>query len=107
MERDMRNALLVSALLLASSPALADDLLSKGTELLGTQGAAAPTATSGLSGLSTDKLIDLVERQGYSNVTGLGVEGDLLKASALNETGSPVDLLIDPATGNVLQALLK
>ena len=103
----MRKVLLASALMMASLPALADDLLSTGTELLGSQGAAAPSATGGLSGLSTDKLIDLVEQQGYSNVTGLGVDGDLLKASALNKLGAPVDLLIDPATGNVLQSLLK
>jgi hypothetical protein len=107
MEREMRNALLASILVLASLPAAADDLLSKGTELLGAQGAAAPSATGGLSGLPADKLVELVEKQGYSNVTGLGVEGDLLKASALNQMGSPVDLLIDPSTGNVLQALLK
>jgi hypothetical protein len=107
MEREMRKALLASALVMASLPALADDLLSTGTELLGTQGAAAPSATGGVSSMPTDKLIGLVEQQGYSNVTGLGVDGDLLKASALNQTGAPVDLLIDPATGNVLQALLK
>jgi hypothetical protein len=99
--------LLASALALASLPAQADDLLSKGQELLGTQGAAVPSSTPGVSGLPTDQIIGLVEEQGYTNVTGLGLEGDLLKASALNKLGAPVDLLIDPSTGNVLQALLK
>ena len=103
----MPKALLASVLVLASLSALTDDVLSKGTELLGTQGAAAPSATGGLPSMPTDKLINLVEQQGYSNVTGLGVDGDLLKASALNKMGAPVDLLIDPGTGNVLQALLK
>jgi hypothetical protein len=103
----MRIALLASALMLACLPAYADDLLSKGTELLGTQGAAVPSANGGISALGKDKIVSLVEQQGYTNVTGLGVDGDVLKASAVNKLGSPVDLLIDPSTGNVLQSLLK
>ena len=103
----MRKALLASALAIAALPAAADDLLSKGADLLGTQGAAAPSATAGLSSMPTDQLIEMVEKQGYSNVSGLGLDGDVLKASALNKVGAPVDLLIDPTTGNVLQALLK
>jgi hypothetical protein len=37
----------------------------------------------------------------------LGLDGNVLKATALNKSGSPVDLLIDPSRGNVLQALTR
>ena len=87
----MRIALLASALMLACLPAYADDLMSTGTELLGTQGAAVRSDTGGASNLNADRIIGLVEQQGYTNVTGLGVDGDLLKASALNKLGAPVD----------------
>jgi hypothetical protein len=103
----MRTALVATALVLASLPVHADDLLSTGTELPGSQGAAVPSATGGVSGLPTDQIVRLVEQQGYSDVTGLGAEGDMLKASAVNKLGSPVDLLIDPSSGKVLQSLLK
>jgi hypothetical protein len=93
--------------MLTCLPAYADDLLSTGTELLGTQGAAVPSDTGGVSALGTDKIVSLVEQQGYTNITGLGADGDLLKASAVNKLGAPVDLLIDPSTGKVVQSLLK
>ena len=48
-----------------------------------------------------------MEKQGYSDISGLTTQGDVLKATGLNQMGAPVDLLIDPSTGNVLKALLK
>jgi peptidase YpeB-like protein len=103
----MKLGFVVIALTMASASAQADDLLGQGKTLLGTQGAAAPSMTGGLSGLPTDQIIDLVEKQGYSDISGLTTQGDVLKATGLNQMGSPVDLLIDPSTGNVLKALVK
>jgi Peptidase propeptide and YPEB domain len=104
----MRIQLLALALIAAAATsAHADDLLNQGKALLGTQGNAVPSASGQFAGLPTDKIIELVEKQGYSQVSGLGLDGNVLKATALNKSGSPVDLLIEPSTGNVLQALTK
>jgi len=72
---------------------------------------AAKAATGGtagvLSALPLDKIIELVQKQGYSNITGLAPSpsGNTLQAAATNSSGSPVNLLINPTSGGVISAL--
>jgi len=103
-------------LLLATSFAtghsgLAQGMLDKGKSLLGGGGAGSMLGGGGgiAGGLPLDKILSLLGKQGYTGVTGLGPteKGDALQASALNPSGSPVNLLINPTTGNVISALAR
>ncbi len=82
-------------------------VLEKGKNLLG--GSSKGGAAGIVGALPLDKIMELLKQQGYSNITGLGPapSGDALQAKATNSSGSPVDLLINPSTGKVLQALTK
>jgi Peptidase propeptide and YPEB domain len=55
-----------------------------------------------------DKIKALLEKQGYTKISNLipTSSGDALQASAVNKGGSPVNLLINPKTGQVLKSLL-
>jgi hypothetical protein len=104
----LHSALLAIALATfsLSDPVQAQGLLDKGKNLLGGSGG----GVAGIAGaLPLDKIIALLQKQGYSNITGLAPSpsGDTLQASATNSSGTLVDLLINPKTGNVLSALAK
>jgi len=101
-----------------SQPVLAQGILDTGKSLLGgdKSGAAGIGDAAGVGGaagivgaLPLDKIMSLLQKQGYSNITGLGptASGDKLQASAINASGTPVNLLINPTTGGVLSALAK
>ncbi len=81
-------------------------LLDQGKNLLGSSGG----GTAGLAAaLPLDQIIRLLQNQGYSNITGLAPSpsGDTLQASAVNSSGTAVDLLINPVSGGVISALPK
>jgi len=94
-----------------------ESLLDRGKDLLnnsGTSGGA--TGAPGGSNVSKivgalpmDKIKALLEKQGYSKISNLipTSSGDALQASAVNKSGSPVDLLVNPMNGNVVQSLVK
>ena len=85
----------------------AQGLLDQGKSVLGGGGAG---GAAGLVGaLPLDQIMTLLQKQGYSNITGLGPSpsGDTLQASAANSAGSLVNLLINPKTGSVISALPK
>jgi hypothetical protein len=96
-------------------PASAQGMLEQGKSLLGGSGSAAAIGgiggqTSGIAGgLPLDKIMDMLKQQGYSNISGLmpSARGDALQASAVNSSGNPVSLLINPTTGKVISALMK
>ena len=93
---------------LASQPVLAQGILDTGKSLLGNQGSS--SGASGLMGaLPTDKIISLLEQQGYSKISGLApsLSGNALQATATNKSGSLVDLLVNPMSGKVLSATPK
>ena len=93
---------------LASPPVLAQSILDTGKSLLGNQGSS--SGAGGLMGaLPTDKIISLIEQQGYSKITGLAPSssGNTLQATATNKSGSLVDLLVNPMSGKVLSATPK
>lgn len=92
-------------------------LLEQGKDLLNNSGSTGG-ATGALSGgsvskivgaLPMDKIKALLEKQGYTKISNLipTSSGDALQASAVNKSGSPVDLLVNPKNGQVLQSLLK
>jgi hypothetical protein len=93
------------------------DLLDRGKDLLNNSGSSGG-ATGALGGsnvskivgaLPMDKIKALLEKQGYTKISNLipTSSGDALQASAVNKSGAPVDLLVNPKNGNVLQSLLK
>jgi hypothetical protein len=87
-------------------------ILDAGKSMLGGSSSGAPAVggATGIAGaLPLDKIMSLLQSQGYTNITGLAPSpsGDTLKASALNKAGSPVNLLINPTTGGVISALTK
>ena len=85
-------------------------ILDAGKSMLGGSGAPAAGGATGIAGaLPLDKIMSLLQSQGYTNITGLAPSptGDTLKATALNKAGSPVNLLINPTTGGVISALTK
>ena len=91
-------------------------LLDRGKDLLNNPGSSGGTtgATGGSIGnivgaLPMDKIKALLEKQGYTKISNLipTSSGDALQATAVNKSGSPVDLLINPKNGQVLQSLLK
>ena len=94
-----------------------ESLLDRGKDLLnnsgttgGTAGAAGGSSVSKIVGaLPMDKIKALLEKQGYTKISNLipTSSGDALQASAVNKSGSPVDLLVNPKNGQVLQSLLK
>lgn len=91
-----------------NSTVQAQGLLEQGKSLLG--GGGSGSGAAGLVGaLPLDKIMSLLQRQGYSNITGVtpSPTGDTLQASAVNSSGTPVDLLINPKTGGVISALAK
>ena len=93
---------------LASQPVLAQSLLDTGKSLLGNQGSS--SGAGGLMGaLPTDKIISLLEQQGYSKISGLmpSSSGNALQATATDKSGSLVDLLVNPLSGKVLSATPK
>jgi hypothetical protein len=130
-DENMKRFILHSALLTVamvastlSQPVLAQGILDTGKSLLdggnggaaGMAGAAGVGGAAGIGGASDilgavplDKIMSLLQKQGYSNITGLGpsASGDTLQALATNSTGNPVSLLINPTTGGVLSALAK
>ena len=92
-------------------------LLEQGKDLLNNSGSTGG-ATGALSGGSVNKIVGalpmdkikaLLEKQGYTKISNLipTSSGDALQASAVNKSGSPVDLLVNPKNGQVLQSLLK
>ena len=103
---------------MSAHPAFAQaDLLDRGKDLLNHSGTSGG-ATGALGGsdvskivgaLPMDKIKALLEKQGYSKISNLipTSSGDALQASAVNKSGSPVDLLVNPMNGNVLQSLVK
>ena len=92
-------------------------LLDRGKDLMnnsGTTGGAAGAAGGSSIGnivgaLPMDKIKVLLEKQGYTNISNLipTSSGDALQASAVNKSGSPVDLVVNPKNGQVLQSLMK
>jgi len=90
-----------------------ENLLDRGKDLLnnsGTTGGATGGSVSKIVGaLPMDKIKALLEKQGYTKISNLipTSSGDALQASAVNKSGSPVDLLVNPKNGQVLQSLLK
>ena len=93
---------------LAAQPVVAQSLLDQGKSLLGSQGSS--SGAGGLMGaLPTDKIVSLLEQQGYSKITGLAPSssGNTLQATATNKSGSLTDLLINPMSGKVLSAAPK
>ena len=91
-------------------------LLDRGKDLInnpGASGTAAGTAGGSvgniIGALPMEKIKALLEKQGYTKISNLipTSSGDALQASAVNKSGSPVDLVINPKTGKVLQSLLK
>ncbi|MDB5811520.1 MAG: hypothetical protein JWN94_3642 [Betaproteobacteria bacterium] len=86
------------------------DLLDRGKDLLNNPGASGGTAGSMskiVGALPMDKIKALLEKQGYTKISNLipTSSGDALQASAVNSSGSPVNLLVNPKTGQVLKAL--
>jgi hypothetical protein len=103
-----RAAAAAICIALASQPVLAQSLLDTGKSLLGTQGGSG--GAGGLMGaLPMDKIISLLEQQGYSKISGLlpSPSGNTLQATATDKSGSLVDLLINPMSGKVLSAAPK
>ena len=94
-----------------------ESLLDRGKDLLnnsGTTGGATGAVGGGsvskiVGALPMDKIKALLEKQGYTKISNLipTSSGDALQASAVNKSGSPVDLLVNPKNGQVLQSLLK
>jgi hypothetical protein len=94
-----------------------ESLLDRGKDLLnnsgtsgGTTGAVSGGSVSKIVGaLPMDKIKALLEKQGYTKISNLipTSSGDALQATAVNRSGSPVDLLVNPKNGKVLQSLLK
>ena len=111
MKRSTRNSIVLSMALatfsLSHGVQAAQGLLDQGKSVLGGSGASGAAGLVG--GLPLDQITKLLQKQGYSNITGLApsASGDTLQASALNSSGSPVNLLINPKTGGVLSALPK
>ena len=106
----LHSALLTVAMVAStlSQPVLAQGILDAGAAGVG--GAAGIGGASDILGaVPLDKIMSLLQKQGYSNITGLGpsASGDTLQALATNSTGNPVSLLINPTTGGVLSALAK
>jgi hypothetical protein len=107
-----------------SQPVLTQGILDTGKSILGggnggvaamgdAAGIGRAAGVGGASGIfgavPLDIIMSLLQKQGYSSITGLGPSpsGDTLQASATNSTGNPVSLLINPTTGGVLSALAK
>ena len=109
MKRSTRNSIVLSMALatfsLSHGVQAAQGLLDQGKSVLG--GSGGPRLRD--PGVRLDQITKLLQKQGYSNITGLApsASGDTLQASALNSSGSPVNLLINPKTGGVLSALPK
>jgi len=99
----------VGILIFPMSSTQAQGMLDAGKSLFGggNTGAAAGGTAGVLSALPLDKIIELVQKQGYSNITGLAPSpsGNTLQAAATNSSGSPVNLLINPTSGGVISAL--
>lgn len=74
-----------------------------------TGGATGGTVGNIVGALPMDKIKALLEKQGYTKISNLipTSSGDALQASAVNKSGSPVDLLVNPKNGKVLQSLVK
>jgi len=109
MKRSVWYSALLTMVMVAfslSHPAHTQGLLDQGKSLLGGGNGGA----AGIVGaLPLDKIMSLLQKQGYSNITGLGPSpsGNTLQASAINPSGIPVNLLINPKTGGVISALAK
>lgn len=103
----LRVALLAIIMLSPGHWVHAQGFLDQGKNLLG--GGSGGGAAGIVGALPLDKIISLLQKQGYSNITGLGpaTSGDVLQASAINPSGVPVSLLINPTTGGVISALAK
>ena len=104
----LHSALLIVAMVMfsLSHSAHAQGIYDTGKSILG----GGNSGVTGIVGaLPLDKIMSLLQKQGYSNITGLGPSpsGDTLKASAINSSGSPVNLLVNPKTGGVISALAK
>ena len=101
------------ATMLAHTAFAQESLLDRGKDLLnnsGTSSGATGGSVSKIVGaLPMDKIKALLEKQGYTKISNLipTSSGDALQASAVNKSGSPVDLLVNPKNGQVLQSLLK
>src|SRR5712671_5246237 len=72
----------------------AQGILDAGKNMLGGSNSGTPGvggATGMVGALPLDKIMSLLESQGYTKITGLAPSpsGDTLKASALNSAGSP------------------
>ena len=117
-------AVAVIATMSAPTSFAQESLLDRGKDLLNSQGqsGSAAGALGGLGGnmsggnlgklvgaLPMDKIKALLAKQGYTKISNLipTSSGDALQASAVNKSGSPVNLLVNPQTGKVLQALMK
>jgi hypothetical protein len=110
MQRSIRNSVVLSTALFTlslSHGVQAAGLLDQGKSVLG--GGSASGAAGLVGALPLDQITKLLQKQGYSNITGLAPSssGDTLQASAINSAGSAVNLLINPKTGGVLSALPK
>jgi hypothetical protein len=113
-------AVATAATLTAQAAFAQGGLLERGKDLLNNSGNSSGTqgALGGVTGgsvgkivgaLPMDKIKALLEKQGYTKISNLipTSSGDALQASAVNRSGSPVDLLVNPKNGQVLQTLLK
>ena len=104
----------------AATVSAQETLLERGKDLLNNPGSsggvagALGNATGGNMGkiigaLPMDKIKALLQKQGYTNISNLipTSSGDALQASAVNKGGAPVNLLVNPTNGKVLQSLIK
>src|SRR3954469_7275185 len=115
-------ALSVAAAAMATMPAQSTfaqgTLLERGKDYLNNPGNSGGTGgglgnvTGGnlgniIGALPMDKIKALLEKQGYTKISNLipTSSGDALQASAVDSRGSPVNLLVNPKTGQVLKAL--
>ena len=92
-----------------AGPCWAQGIIEQGKGVLGGAGgiAGSGAATALPGGVSMEKIVQLIEQQGYSKVSNLIPKGNMLGASAIDSSGSPVDLLVNPASGKVESALRK
>lgn len=106
--RKLVHAATVLALGVAG-PCWAQGILEQGKGAIGGAGGSAGSgaATALPGGVSMEKVVQLIEQQGYSKVSNLMPKGNMLAASAVDSSGSPVDLLVNPASGKVESALRK
>jgi hypothetical protein len=101
----MKRILAVASFLLLAAPAAAQTL---GDTAIGMGAVGAATEFGVLSAppVANGVLTDKLARQGYSNFTVPHLEpGQPLSFNATSPAGTPVQLTVDPRTGNIVSAI--